>query len=642
MNKKRWLILAIIVVLGIIFWNLKFLGLSIVNTTSQVNVIAPYYFPIINGVNTSIFVCENQILYYEFNATDPDNGVLSGDISPRNPFFVFWINQQAPYTIFAIVSGNLSKTNAGGVNVSSKLYQETVIITDDTNSTCCSNTTKTNITVIEVNNPPDIENIGVQTVWNKGDNSTFYEVVDVADTEYNSLPSYGTLAFNVTITNSSGSQVSLFNITSPGGVIDFTANNQTPLGVYNVTLCVNDTGITYPNANITRYCNQTGGSLRDCDSFSLTVTDENRAPNITSYYPSNLSFSAQGTDNLYFNITKYDADGTIPDAYWYVDGLFQEYDSGNSTDEFFYSFGCGVGGSHNISVEITDGLLNDSLQWSISVSEVSCGTTPPSGGGGGGGGGGGAVYAEFEIDPLFITTTIFKEEGKSFDIKIKNVGFRDINIIAETQNLTDKAILSDKNFVVKKGETKTIRAYLYALSSAKPGVYYGKIIFGEGENKKTVNVVLEIKQKEALFDIKVNVPQEYKAVNPGTDIRVLVDLLNVGLYGTPVDVELYLTITDFDKLVISESSKEILAVKTNLSIERRMHVPLDTLQGTYIVLGEAKYGNITVTTYDTFNVVEKKYLRASYIIIIALIVILILFILWILWKRRKKKREERM
>jgi len=92
-----------------------------------------------------------------------------------------------------------------------------------------------------------------------------------------------------------------------------------------------------------------------------------------------------GTTALNFNITKYDPDGTIPDAYWYVDNTLVEYDAGSSVDSFTYTFGCGVSGLHNVSVRITDGLVNDSIQWNFSISEVMC--AAPSGAGGGAGAG---------------------------------------------------------------------------------------------------------------------------------------------------------------------------------------------------------------------------------------------------------------
>ena len=202
------------------------------------------------------------------------------------------------------------------------------------------------------------------------------------------------------------------------------------------------------------------------------------------------------------------------------------------------------------------------------------------------------------------------------------------------------AIVNDEIFLLKPGETKTNKLYLYSLKSTSPGVYFGKIIVSAGGIKKAVNIVMEVKDREALFDIKVSVLPESKLVNPGKEINVSVDLLNVGLYGSAVDVELYLYITNFDKLILYELQKETLAVKTNLSIPRRLHVPIDTVAGTYLVVGEAKYGNITASTYDTFNVMQKKYLKTGYLLLIFIIIVLILFILFLIWKRRKKKKDE--
>ena len=228
----------------------------------------------------------------------------------------------------------------------------------------------------------------------------------------------------------------------------------------------------------------------------------------------------------------------------------------------------------------------------------------------------------------------------SYDITIKNVGSNTINLSSNVINLSEMSILNEEVFSLKAGEEKTIRLYLYALKSAKPGIYFGKVVFRSGNVEKNVNIVLEVKEKEALFDIKVRVPSAYKSVNPGQNIKALVDMLNVGLYGTAVDVELYLYVSNFDKFIIYESSKEIIAVKTNVSIERDLHIPIDTPGGPYLVIGEARYGNISVSTYDTFNVIEKRYLKASYVLIILGVLILIFIILFILWKRRKKNKEQ--
>lgn len=645
MIKRGWLILMITVAVILIFFNMKFSGWGVYNQTpSNVTVIPPNYFPVIGNVNDTLYSCEGDKLSYYFLASDDDGDPLESWIVLQNPFFVFWVSQTAIPPVpavrhqFVIVSGTLDKGDIGGVNSGNKTYEETIYVDDSYNSTCCYDTEPVNITIIEINHAPQIENIGVQTIWTQGENSTFYEVVGANDFEY-SL-GYGDLTFNISIVNSTGSQVNLFNITQEG-VINFTANTSTPIGVYNVTVCVRDAGLTNPHQNISDYCGQTGEAVLACDNFSITVTNENRAPNITDYYPKNLTFSAQGTQALYFNITTSDPDGTLPDAYWYVDGSLIEIDSGSSIDKFSYSFGCGVSGDYVIKVIITDGLLNSSLQWNVIVSAVSCYSPPISSGGGGAGGGvgGGVSLSNFEINPKFITTTIFRQEGKSFDISITNIGTEKLNISLDIENLTDVAILNEKHFILEPGKLRIVNLYLYALSEAKPGVYFGKIIVSDGFIEKYISVVLEIKDKKALFDFKVSIPQKYKSVYPGDNVNFLANILNVGLYGTAVDVDVYFYIMDLNKLTLYKSSKEVIAVEKNVSVERILNVPLTTVQGTYLVFGEMKYANITITTYDTFNVMERKYVKISYIFLILIVIVLILIILFLLYKRRKDRRE---
>ena len=354
-------------------------GGNVFNKSVVFFVSVPNSNPIIGNISNKIFVCEGNYLAYDFNVSDSDGDSLTADINPINPFYVSqfysFSNTLKGYIIY---SGILSKDSAGGVNVGSKNYSETITVADDVSS----DSKNTNITVIEINNAPSISNIGVQTIWSSGENTGFnYQTIvsDIEDGNQNS----GNLNFSISF---SGQK--LFNISS-NGVMNFTANSSY-LGVYNISVCVNDTGIDNPHRNIS-LCGQDGSSITTCNNFSLTVTNENRAPNITNYFPLNLSFNVSGSDLSYFNITAKDSDGTIPDAYWYVDDVLKEYDSGSLADSFFYIFGCGISGSHTIKVRITDGELNDSMQWNLSVISTVCPVGVSPGGGGGGGGGGGKV-----------------------------------------------------------------------------------------------------------------------------------------------------------------------------------------------------------------------------------------------------------
>jgi hypothetical protein len=346
-----------------------------INETVYFYVSVPNSSPFISGVSSNIYVCENNYLSYLFNVTDVDENALIVGITPTNPFYViFYSNVNYTTNTYEIFSGDIGKSEVGGINNGYKIYKRVIYAQDGE----YIYTVNINITAIEINNAPNITNIGVQTVWTHGDDSTFYHKVNVTDVEDGNQDS-GNLNFSIIFQNGED----LFDISS-NGVMNYTPN-VSDVGVYNISVCVTDTGIDNIHPNILSECGQDGGPITKCNNFSLTITNNNRPPTITDYYPENLTFSATGTHVIYFNISEYDPDQTIPDAYWYVDNTLREYDSYSSTDEFTYTFACGVSGVHHIKAEITDGLLNDSVEWTINVQKTECPISlPPTGGGGGG------------------------------------------------------------------------------------------------------------------------------------------------------------------------------------------------------------------------------------------------------------------
>jgi hypothetical protein len=168
--------------------------------------------------------------------------------------------------------------------------------------------------------------------------------------------------------------------------------NYTPtenqIGVYSVTICAQDHALPYVPENIS-LCSPKGSDLVVvCDNFTITVTSENRPPQIVDYEPQ-TNISVYGTENISFYAETYDPDGTIPDIDWYVDGILREHNEETFEDNFSYIFGCDVYGHHNVTAVASDGLLNDSKSWEFYVNIVACPPRErlPEGGGGGGGGG---------------------------------------------------------------------------------------------------------------------------------------------------------------------------------------------------------------------------------------------------------------
>ncbi|PIN88994.1 hypothetical protein COU60_04945 [Candidatus Pacearchaeota archaeon CG10_big_fil_rev_8_21_14_0_10_34_76] len=330
--------------------------------------------PVISNLNSEIFVCEEGSLYNVYNVFDADEDDIINTISPSDPFFIFPSSSSGSAGLLSpvLISGKLSKGDVG-------FYEETISANDGV----YSDSVKTNITVIEKNNDPVMNDILTRTIWTIGEDSSLYFQVGVSDIE-DGTSSSGNFTFNISLSNGSASPFNIIDL----GIINISTGSL-DTGVYNTIICAEDMGLSDPHQNIS-LCGQDGGPLSDCDTFALTVTDNNRPPEITAYSPVGLDFSANATEIINFEVTESDPDGTIPDTYWYVDDSLSELDVGASVDSFSHTFSCGTSGYHTINAVASDGLLNDSVSWNVSVNFVACPPAGSSGGGGGGGGGGGS------------------------------------------------------------------------------------------------------------------------------------------------------------------------------------------------------------------------------------------------------------
>ncbi len=353
--------------------------------------------PILDYIDDKILVCEGAHLLYNFNASDIDRDILIGDISPKNPFFVILIGKEKSINKFAIVSGILRK-----IHIGTRSY--VVSVNDNYNSSCCVDTKNVNITVIEINNPPVMQGIGAQTVWTRGENSTFYHQMSVNDVE-DGNSSEGNLYFNISF-----SEENLFEIDN-FGIMNYTPQSE-QVGVYNVTVCVVDNPLESTHENISLCYPKNGNPKSVCEDFSVTVTDENRPPQIINYTPVEENFNLSGTDIASFTVEVHDPDETIPDIDWYVDGALKKHTEMNYLDSFNYIFGCDVMGEHNVTIVASDGLLSVSQMWNVTVELVVC--PPEEEPRGRGGGGGGYCIEKWVCDDWDICQNL----KRSFDIKV--------------------------------------------------------------------------------------------------------------------------------------------------------------------------------------------------------------------------------
>lgn len=334
-----------------------------------------------NGINSSIFIfsvinvndapilqaipnmqtCEDSTFSYTVNASDED---LLIPPAYRTEVLYYYDNT----TLFVIGENTgliyfiPSYSQAG-------LHNARIYVSDEE----LSDFKDFSLHIIEVNDAPVLEYIGPQTMYV---NSSFNYNASASDEEDGNSP--GNLTFNLTFVNGT----KFFDINPVTGNMNFTANDSVN-GTYAIRICVADIGLSSPDVNIS-YCNETVSPKNDCENVSFTITRENHPPNITSYYPTTLNMTIYEGGSITFNASATDPEGTIPSLLWYKNHVIMIIN-----DTYTFSPSTGDAGEYNITIVASDGELNTSVSWNITVIAVPITPPPPSFGGGGGGGGGG-------------------------------------------------------------------------------------------------------------------------------------------------------------------------------------------------------------------------------------------------------------
>jgi len=261
------------------------------------------------------------------------------------------------------------------------------------------------------------------------------------------------------------------------------------------------------------------------------------------------------------------------------------------------------------------------------------------------GGGGGAPQAEriygFSLDKDFFPIQIKKGDSLQKQVRITNNGTEDLTInISISESLSKFIIPETDKIILRKGESKNVRFDFYVSDSDSADVYIGKINFNSEKVSQSINVALDVKDKNPLFDIKTKVKN--KVVSPGDRIVAEIEMINMGDLNN-IDVKLNYYIFDFNDKVY-DSKEESLAINHTLKKDFYLQVPEDMNDGDYLFYSKVSYGNITASSYDSFNV-QKYYRAKNYAMIFASVIaaglILLMFLRALFKKNRKKSRRKK-
>ena len=241
---------------------------------------------------------------------------------------------------------------------------------------------------------------------------------------------------------------------------------------------------------------------------------------------------------------------------------------------------------------------------------------PPSGdeGGSSGGvessGGGGmmnlsALYAKqeaetnFTLSPELLRIHLFLGETNTSEMLIENTGNRALNVSLRVDTVEEFLELSP---LLVEGlaidESATVDA---TATGTRFGSYFGTVVATAGGVNRTTDVILEI-ESEALFDVKLDIPQSFKFLSSQEKPRAQITMFNIG--STPSSVVATYLIKDAKGRVYSEESEEFSVEKERSYVHEFSTTELPL--GKYLAVVEVRYQDAFAVSSDIFSVVDKE------------------------------------
>lgn len=209
--------------------------------------------------------------------------------------------------------------------------------------------------------------------------------------------------------------------------------------------------------------------------------------------------------------------------------------------------------------------------------------------GGNGGGGGGGSVDEFDVSPGLLNVRVTQGETIRRTVTITNKVNKDLQITSiDAGNLNSllAAYFPDTPFYIPAGQSIEVTFDFFARSDTVPDAYVGEIIVKSPNSKEMISTVLEVVEKQPLFDLTVDLSKETYA--PGEDVTAKIDVQNFGDL-KDIDVLLNYAIKDFKGNVLTFEEGSYAVHNYRLQAVGKLTVPLGTPDGDYIFYAKASY-----------------------------------------------------
>ncbi|MBD3247071.1 hypothetical protein GF378_00435 [Candidatus Pacearchaeota archaeon] len=199
----------------------------------------------------------------------------------------------------------------------------------------------------------------------------------------------------------------------------------------------------------------------------------------------------------------------------------------------------------------------------------------------------------------------------------------------------------DLDIELEPFESREISMEIFAKEDDSPDVYEGQIIILSNQGIYSLNMFIEVKAKEALFDVETTMVN--KVISPGEDAVAQIKITDIGDLGR-VEADLYYDIRDFENNTLAYAN-ETITINENATFVRAFNIPENATKRDYLFYSRVTYEGLIATSADSFIVGKIEgtillWLIALILLVLILIVIVIIYRnnFYEMWKGIRYKR----
>ena len=238
------------------------------------------------------------------------------------------------------------------------------------------------------------------------------------------------------------------DINSESGLISWTpANNQ--VGTHQIIIEISD------------------GKQSITQSFEIEVINVNNSPQILSYSPTNIDIKINEGNSVKFEVQAYDIDSNTTLSYqWLLDGMKVSSSTGSGNDSkssWIYSASYGDYSQKIVKISVSDGELEDYVQWNITINDATPPTQPTLN----------TVSSPTNISPQILSGT--KEANTSIWINgLKVVPINPITTWSYFFNLSEgenNISITSQDSAGNESDEATVKIILDTISPAAPSLH---------------------------------------------------------------------------------------------------------------------------------------------------------------------------